>query len=521
MASAPSNNKIEEIKTLAENDLYAFISLVAPHRVLGEVHKELIYWLTRPEGKSHKLVLMPRDHQKSALAAYYAAWEITKNPAITILYLSATTPLALDQLRAIKQILTSDKYKKYWPEMLDVEEGKRDEWAAFSFRVDHPKRKKEGVRDSTCRAASITTNITGFHCNLAILDDVVIRTNAYTEENRKGVIDSYSFLASVEHGDAREVVVGTRYHHKDLYNVLINMKYELFDENGNSIEEEPVYEVFERVVEDSPERNGSGNFIWPRQRRQDGKYFGFNQEILAKKKAQYQDTAQYFSQYYNDPSDPSSSRIDSNSFNYYKKEHLSHDGLNWRYNGQRLNIYAGMDFAWTLNKKSDYTALAVIGITPEADILILELDRFRTDKVSEMWDHVLKAHYHWGMRRLRAESNMGQKIIVNQFQEYVKQQGSLISVDPVYRTRHEGTKLERVTAVLEPRYAQGKVWHYRGGNCQVLEEELINNFPEHDDLQDALASAIEIAKPPTRFLGEIEIEDTGLVYNTRFGGIAG
>ncbi|MFQ5786448.1 MAG: LAGLIDADG family homing endonuclease, partial [Thermodesulfobacteriota bacterium] len=226
------------------------------------------------------------------------------------------------------------------------------------------------------------------------------------------------------------------------------------------------------------------------------------------------------SQYYNDPSDPTSSRIDYNTFNYYKKEALEHDGLHWFFNKKKLSIYAGMDFAWTISKRSDYTAIVTIGITNESDILILDIDRFKTEKVSEMWDHVLKMHHKWDVRRLRAETNMGQKIIVAQFKEYIRQQGSLISVDDVYRTRHEGTKRERNTAILEPRYSQGKIWHYKGGNCQILEEELVNNFPEHDDIEDALASAVEIAKPPRLYMDNMmENSDNELVYNGRFGGI--
>jgi len=105
-----------------------------------------------------------------------------------------------------------------------------------------------------------------------------------------------------------------------------------------------VYEVFERQVEDSGV--GSGQFIWPRTMRKDGKWFGFNQEILARKKAQYIDKAQFRAQYYNDPNDASSSMINRDKFQYYDKKYLSRNAGHWFFKDRRLNVYAAIDFAF-------------------------------------------------------------------------------------------------------------------------------------------------------------------------------
>jgi hypothetical protein len=52
--------------------------------------------------------------------------------------------------------------------------------------------------------------------------------------------------------------------------------------------------------------------------------------------------------------------------------------------------------------------------------------------------------------------------------------------------------------VLEPKYDNQQVWHYKGGNCQPLEEELTQRHPPHDDIKDALANAIAISIVPKR-----------------------
>ena len=155
----------QAIREAAEADLETFIRLIAPHRVLGDIHSELCRWWTRDDAKDNQLLLLPRDHGKSAMVAYRVAWWITKHPDTTVLYVSATANLAEKQLKFIKDIFTSDTYKFYWPEMVNEQEGRREKWTEGEIAIDHPKRKEEGVRDPTIKAAGIGANVTGMHCS--------------------------------------------------------------------------------------------------------------------------------------------------------------------------------------------------------------------------------------------------------------------------------------------------------------------------------------------------------------------
>ena len=125
----------QEIKDLAESSLEAFIRLVAPQRLLGNCHKDLLHWWTRPDSKDHQLVLFPRDHGKSAMVAYRVAWELTKDPTLRVLYISATSNLAQKQLGFIKQIFESDVHRRYWPDHVHHEEGKRYKWTASEIEL--------------------------------------------------------------------------------------------------------------------------------------------------------------------------------------------------------------------------------------------------------------------------------------------------------------------------------------------------------------------------------------------------
>jgi phage terminase large subunit-like protein len=508
----------DEIREAAEADLMTFIRLVHPKTVLGSVHEDLCSWWEREDAKSHQLVLLPRDHQKSRMIAYRVVWYLTKYPDMRILYISSTANLAEKQLKFMKDILTSDIYRRYWPLHVNPEEGKREKWTSSEISLDHPKRKEENVRDPSIFTGGLTTGLTGLHCDVAVLDDVVVYENAYTDEGRRKVESQYSLLSSIESADSKEWLVGTRYHPKDLYSAVMEMEEDIYDKEGNLVSSDNVYEKFERQVEDMGD--GTGEFLWPRQRRSDGKWFGFNQEILAKKRAKYIDRTQFRAQYYNDPNDPLGGGINHDKFQYYDRNALARSGGVWFLRSERLNIVAALDFAYTMGKKSDYTALVVIGIDRNNNIYVLDVDRFKTDRISDYYKSILSMQNKWDFRKIRAEVTSAQSVIVKDLKSnYIRPNGIALSIDEAKPTRHQGSKEERMNAILQPRYDNLQVWHYRGGNCQILEDELTVSHPAHDDVKDALASAIEIAVAPTGG-SSMGYTRKKVVSHPRFGGVA-
>lgn len=483
-----------QIRKAAEEDLVTFIKLVAPEQVLGQCHEDVCNWWIREDAKSHQLLLFPRDHGKSRLVAYRVAWEITRDPTLRVLYISATANLAEKQLGFIKGILTSSTYRRYWPEHIHKEEGKRSKWTSTEIMLDHPLRKEENVRDPSIFTGGLTTSLTGLHCDIAVLDDVVVYENAYTGEGRNKVKSQYSLLSSIEGAEAKEWVVGTRYHPIDLYNDLLQMNEDQYDDDGNRTGEEAIYEVFDSPVENLGD--GTGEFLWPRQQRKDGKWFGFDLKILAKKRGQYLDKGQFKAQYYNDPTDPDNVPVGSEKFQYFERKHLRQTDGHWTYKEERLNVFAAVDFAFSLSKRADYTAIVVIGIDNFGNIYILDIDRFKTDRISVYFDHILHLNSKWGFRKLRAETTVAQVAIVKQLKESIKEHGLALSIDE-FRP-NKGSKEERIASILEPRYDNLAIWHYRGGYTQVLEEELASRNPPHDDVKDALAAVVDMAVKPTK-----------------------
>ena len=510
----------KQIRETAMNDLFFFAQLVNPGYMYGEVHKEIFKWMESytlfGQGNSNitnKLVMLPRAHLKSHMVATWAAWIITRHPEVTILYVSATAGLSIAQLYAIKNIMTSAVYTRYYPEYVNPQEGKREKWSQDAISIDHVKRKTEGIRDATISTAGLTTNTTGWHADILIPDDLVVPENAYTIEGRESVEKKSSQFTSILNAGGFTLACGTRYHPSDIYATWKLQEFDIYDDEDDIVDRVKVWEVKEYAVE------VDGLFIWPRMiRPSDQKAFGFNNQVLAKIKAQYVDRVQFHAQYYNDPNDPGSNRINRDRFQYYDKKFLKQTGGDWYFKGKRLNVYAAIDFAFSLNKRSDNTAIVVIGIDSEGYIYVLDIAVFKSDKISDYFDTIAHLHSVWEFNKLRAEVTVAQVVIVRDLKDKLREEGLRLSIDEHRPTRNEGTKAERIAAALEHKYENQSIWHFKGGYTDMLEEELILARPAHDDIKDALASAVEIAVKP-KSSTRSEDKSSSVVYHPRFGGV--
>lgn len=497
---------VDEIRKLAESDFVSFVKVVAPYNVMGSCHEELCKFLTNPDLKPYRLVLYPRGHRKSFYAAMYACWRVVCDPSISIVYLSATSDLAESQLRTIKGTLDSSIIRKIWPDLINIDEGKREKWTSTEICVDDPRRKAEGTRDSTVKAGGLTTNITGAHCDLIILDDMVVPKNN-TEEGRRQVMSQYSQLQSILNPGGMILAVGTRYHPKDIYATMQETVEEIYDDTGELIGKEPQWDILQKSVEEN------GEFLWNRQKRKDGKYYGFDFKELARIKAGYVDKSQFYAQYYNDPNDEGSALITQDMFMYYNRDHLYTKGGVYFIKDRPLNVYAAIDFAFSLANRADSTAIVVVGVDSDNNKYVMDIDRFKTDRIQDYYSHVIAIHEKYNLKKLRAEVTVAQQVIVTALKDKLAENSIRLAIEDY---RPQTKKEERVLSVLRPLYEDHKILHYRGGNCEILEEELKQLKPAHDDVKNALADAISISVAPrkTTFKKFKEVK-----VMSRFGGI--
>jgi phage terminase large subunit-like protein len=505
----------QDVRSAAVNNLEAFIRLVAPYQLMAHCHIEMCNWAIEHR-KENRLLLWPRDHGKSRHAAFYASWEIVRDPSTTIIYASATAEKAEEQLRFIKTILDNKITRRYFPGLLNPEEGRREAWNKTYIVVDHSQRKTEGVVDSTLMTCGLEKTITGKHCKQLILDDIVVPENN-TEMGRRDVNSWAAQAASIMSADSSMFVVGTRYHPKDAYQIMMDMAYDApeEDEKGEvTISEIPMFQVMMDNVE------LDGEFLWPRQQRKDGKYFGFNPTVLAKKRAVYEATGeitQFYAQYYNDPNDKSTAPISRDLFKYYKKEEVEYVTGLWTIMGRPVWMYAAIDMAATTKDSADYTVIIVGAIDEDGNRYVVDIDRFKSGKTSEILDRIRNIYDRFMFKKLRIEAVSGFRLVAQDLADRLTEMGIRIPIDLYIPPNREG-KFARVNGILEPLYQSGAIYHYRGGNCQILEEELVSVNPLHDDTKDSWAMCIDLMVKP---LQRRQKPNTNiLTFHKRFGGVA-
>ena len=522
----------KELIERCENNLFEFAKEMNPYYCYGDIHEEVFSWLGDPKANERQLILLPRGHLKSHCVAVYCAWNITFEPWTTIVYLASQDDLAKAQLHAIKQLMTSDVYTLYWPEMFEEhsvtrKRKERGTWSAYAFDVDHPIRRERGVRDHTMIIKTVKSNAMGLHCDGLVFDDVVVPQFATTNVGRRELANSLGYFSSILNPGGWIKAVGTRYNPEDAYQSMVEATTPIWDEElGDYNGEEKTWEVMERVVEDSPNRSGTGHYLWPRtESPHDQKSYGFNPRELARIKADYISQGglvNFFSQYYNDPNDVGTQRMTRDKFQYYDPKHLRTEGTRVTYKGNRLNITAALDVAWSEDARADYSALAVIGIDSDGFIYILGLDRFRTSDFLVYYERIRQMQFEYPFSRILVETNAAGSLVAQEVEKFIRRDGMSLVVERRSHNRATLGKSENWAAVLEPRYNSKSVFHFRGGLTPILEEELISARPRHDDLKDAVCAAMSIAVPPAgkKFNNYGRLNREGNVVIGRFGGRA-
>lgn len=522
----------DERRELLEKDLWLFAQFCLPHFSFGDIHKttfRLFGSEDRQQDMPNILALIPRDHLKSVMVAVYSAWRVARDPAYTILYISANEDLGRLQMSFIQNIFQSKEFRALWPKHFDPEAGRRDKWTSLAINTDHPLRRERNIRDETIAVKTVKSDKTGRHPDEIIYDDLVVPNNAYTELGRGEVRKGASEAVSLAKSNALMTAVGTTYHPKDQYAIWKESTYMDYSDDGEYIGEKNLWHVIEHQVEDVGD--GTGTYLWPRVWNPGLKqWFGWDIRSISKKKAEYLNNGegtQFYAQYYMQANDPSSHRLSYDEFNYWTAQHLTHKEGSWFYNGKKLTIGMFMDVAITdaaarNARKADFTALAVVAVDTEGFYYVLHLEQFQTDQRKVYYDWVIQLWKKWGFKTLDIELEGAGKIIAEAIKEQLRQDGYSLIVTG--KTAPRGvSKAERHASITIPKYSQGNVLHQKGGWTTELEEQIVKERPAHDDLLDVVTMAIEKLKQPYKSSWDFGgVEGSNIIAaNNRFGGRRG
>jgi hypothetical protein len=189
-------------------------------RIDPRFHKWLIQAMAK---EGDKMILVPRDHMKSSWTKLQIVQDILNDPNIRILLASATKRLVTQELLDIKRILSTPVLRSLFPEIIPDPGKDFNGWEKSTEQELTIKRDPEAgyvPQGPQVLAVGVGANITGFHFDIAYLDDVLTEKNVTTADQIQKTIDWWGYLQPMLDTMAPVTVIGTPYHYADLYAVI-------------------------------------------------------------------------------------------------------------------------------------------------------------------------------------------------------------------------------------------------------------------------------------------------------------
>jgi phage terminase large subunit-like protein len=188
-------------------------------------HETLYSHLRREECKRILAILPPGHGKSTCFTVNYPIWKVGRNPDRRFMIASHTADFVNSFIREISARMESPKYVEVFGELKPARPNK---WAQNELIV-----KREGIaKDPTFKAIATQQATIGPRMHEIVADDIVDRRRAWSATYRADV--KYWFkneLLSRLEPNGRVMVVGTRWHHLDLYGDLIKEK----DEQGKPV----------------------------------------------------------------------------------------------------------------------------------------------------------------------------------------------------------------------------------------------------------------------------------------------
>ncbi len=476
-----------EARWLFRNNFLYFVYYILGYRDLGEFHiKEAIplfeYMMKRfPQQKKRGdkvlirqprfnriLIELPRSSFKSTIFTVSAIiWFIIRNPEIKIGLGSWKHDIAKGFLTEIKSHLEeNDLLKRLYPEIFyDDPRKESPKWTDEALRVIRLSKYKE----HTIETFGIDKQPTSRHYDIIILDDVVNETNVTSNDIIQKTKDKFRLLTSLLVVPSNPIIViGTRYHFNDLYSELEDNEDWVTYKRPAIVDGEPLF----------PER--------------------LNFEELEKVKKR-QGTYIFSCQYLLTPMSPEDRSLNADLL----QEYISTEDL-----PDELQIYGGLDIAYSQTKSADRTALIVVGYDPvETNIYLLDGVVFRGD-VKDVLETIVAFGRRWQFKKLNIETvGIVGKILEKPIENKIREARVSINYELIrgYGRQYQGggkNEKPRIPIILSPHIEAGRLFVPKklitrgadGKRVNIVSElkTEMNEYPfgKHDDIIDALALAI-------------------------------
>lgn len=422
------------------------------------------------EGNKNLLLLMPRGTFKSSVVTIgYPLQMILHDPNIRILIDSETFSKAKAFFAEIKGHLEgNEEYRAVFKAIHGMypDEGKKKDmlWTDSQLNIA-PRSRSRKEPTFSCAGIDVTKN--GMHYDFIIFDDLHSENNVTNKDQLDKVKDHWRLSYSLLDPGRPMIIIGTRWHFDDLYQLILDDHREEFNI------------LIRRAIKDD------GTAFFPQRLPLD------ELEKIKKK----QGASHFSKQYMNEP-------IDDETATFKRKDMIRKDWV--LVQDRPINWYLSVDPSY-MGQYSDYAALVVAGMDYQREMYVRHITRKKMT-YSDIIDEIFTLYTKYQPTQIILETIGAQKSIMYELTNQMKiRRAWLPIVEVPHRTK---SKEERIRA-LAPFYEYHRIYHIKPCNqLDDLEYELLH-FPsgKHDDVIDALATVLEFASPPSAKQRQIREKD--------------
>lgn len=442
----------DTLRYLAKNDLFFLLSRICKRSDMNRqwLYDRCVEVQNNPNGY---IDLWAREFYKSTIITFgLNIQEVLKNPEVTIGIFSYKISIAVEFLKQIKRELEGNTLlKQLFPDILyDNPQQQSPRWNETGLLV----KRKSNPKESTIMAFGIAeSQPTGVHVQIACYDDIVVKSSVSTPEIIKKSIEDWELSLNLSTDGGARRYVGTRWHYNDAYATII--------ERGAAIP---------RIYPATDDGTPNGNPIL------------YSKEYLEDKKKSM-GTYSFACQMLLSPKSEDSIGFKAEWLRFWPADKF-----------HKLNTYIIVDPANTKNKRSDYTAMLVIGVGEDENYYIIDMLRDRLDLVEKAM-RLMKLVRDYKPLQVYYEQ-YGMQSDINAIKDVMDREQFRFNIKPV---SGKLGKQDRIMRLL-PLFEQNKIWlpdkcirTSREGISQDLTKVFVNDeylaFPYggHEDMLDALA----------------------------------
>lgn len=464
----------------------------------SDFHKELCSILdnvTADEVANHIAWSVGRNHAKTAyLTNGYSAHKVVYRHKHYIVVISETTEVASDFIAWVRhQLKFNQKLREDFGILLEER--------STSNQLDN---QKAFITSSLTKveAKGVGTQVRGMRYlehrpDLFILDDLESHENTNTPELRAKNLSWFRgemLEALGEHGMA--IYMGTIVHYDSLLNYVLTKRKDFTSRKFPAIvswsEREDLWEQWREIYrEDADEAKERADAFYEENKEEmdrgakvlwEGRY---TYKYFMEKREEMGNLA-FNREYLGNPIDTESQIFNPEEFVYYDDSELE---------GVELEYYGAIDLAMG-KEHGDYSAMVTLAKRKGSNSNVLYVvDAFAQKIVPDKFmGEIVQRALFFEYEALAVEANNFQEWFADKLQGELQRAGypSHTRMKKVVNTRNKGIRIES----LQPEVTSGRI---RFNKRHALLLEMLSMYPNHnhDDLPDALAEAVKVAKGNT------------------------